>query len=81
MVMMATTILGGAMLAGQRDQIIRGTTFKHYMAGVVGLEDGTGLGLGQVPWLYGPKALMLPTRVVGVTLAMVGQSLGSTCQG
>ncbi|CAN1173685.1 Probable polyol transporter 6 [Linum perenne] len=62
----ATVIWGAASVANQQGHISNATVFKYYIAGGLLLEAGVGIGIGGLPWLYGPEAFKLPSRAVGV---------------
>ncbi|CAN1184591.1 Putative polyol transporter 1 [Linum perenne] len=76
MVMVASGAIGVSSILSQRGLISKQSKFDFFVGGALLLEAGVALGLGGIPWLYGPEAFKLPARAVGVGAAVTfGQFL------
>ncbi|CAN0824696.1 hypothetical protein LINGRAPRIM_LOCUS1781 [Linum grandiflorum] len=74
----ATGAVGVSTFLNERGHIGDRETYLVVVGGALAIEIGLGLGLGGIPWLFGPEAFRLPCRAMGVGISVIcGQILGS----
>ncbi|CAN0824724.1 Probable polyol transporter 6 [Linum grandiflorum] len=74
----ATGVVGVSTFLNEGGMIGDRAIFLLTVGGSLAIEIGMGLGLGGIPWLFGPEAFQLPSRVLGVGAGVIcGEILGS----
>ncbi|CAN1184353.1 Probable polyol transporter 3 [Linum perenne] len=74
--MIGTEIVGMSAILNLHGHLSDGTTYIWSVLGAIVVEAGVGVGVGGIPWLYGPEAFRFHARALGVGLAViVGQLL------